>query len=109
MTVNNICPGMFPSESNGADLMEESQTFIKRMTPMQRAGTPTDLNTVGDMDAAVVFLASEESRYITGITLPATAGGLACSLKTGNQNKSQTSCFEMGRKRHGTISAPCCR
>lgn len=29
VTVNNICPGMFPSESNGADLMEESQTFIK--------------------------------------------------------------------------------
>lgn len=27
VTVNNICPGMFPSESNGADLMEESQTF----------------------------------------------------------------------------------
>ena len=23
VTVNNICPGMFPSESNGADLMEE--------------------------------------------------------------------------------------
>lgn len=34
VTVNNICPGMFPSESNGADLMEESQTFIKRMTPI---------------------------------------------------------------------------
>ena len=77
VTVNNICPGMFPSESNGADLMEESQTFIKRMTPMQRAGTPTDLNTVGDMDAAVVFLASEESRYITGITLPCD-GGWTC-------------------------------
>ena len=77
VTVNNICPSMFPSESNGADLMEESQTFIKRMTPMQRAGTPTDLNTVGDMDAAVVFLASEESRYITGITLPCD-GGWTC-------------------------------
>ena len=77
VTVNNICPGMFPSESNGADLMAESQAFIKRMTPMQRAGTPTDLNTVGDMDAAVVFLASEESRYITGITLPCD-GGWTC-------------------------------
>lgn len=77
VTVNNICPGMFPSESNGADLMEESQAFIKRMTPMQRPGTPTDLNTVGDMDAAVVFLASEESRYITGVTLPCD-GGWTC-------------------------------
>ena len=77
VTVNSICPGMFPSESNGADLMEESQAFIRRMTPMQRAGTPTDLNTVGDMDAAVVFLASEESRYITGVTLPCD-GGWTC-------------------------------
>ena len=77
ITVNNICPGMFPSEANGKELMEESQAFIERITPMQRAGTPTDLDTVGDMDAAVVFLASEESRYVTGVTLPCD-GGWTC-------------------------------
>lgn len=77
VTVNSICPGMFPSESNGADLMEESQAFIQRFTPMGRPGRPTDLNTVGDMDAAVVFLASEESRYVTGVTLPCD-GGWTC-------------------------------
>ncbi len=74
VTVNNICPGMFPSEANGEDLMKESERFIKRMTPMQRAGRPTDLETVGDMDAAVVFLASEEARYVTGVTLPVDGG-----------------------------------
>ena len=77
VTVNNICPGMFPSESNGAEMMRENQAFIERCTPMQRAGRPTDLNTVGDMDAAVVFLASEESRYVTGVTLPCD-GGWTC-------------------------------
>lgn len=77
VTVNNICPGMFPSEANGEELMRESQTFIERTTPMMRPGTPTDLNTVGDLDAAVVFLASEESRYVTGVTLPCD-GGWTC-------------------------------
>lgn len=77
VTVNNICPGMFPSEANGEELMRESQAFIERITPMQRAGNPTDINTVGDMDAAVVFLASEESRYVTGVTLPVD-GGWTC-------------------------------
>ncbi|MCC8149969.1 MAG: SDR family oxidoreductase [Lachnospiraceae bacterium] len=77
VTVNNICPGMFPSESNGKEFMEGQETFIRRITPMQRAGKPTDLNTVGDMDAAVVFLASEESRYVTGVTLPCD-GGWTC-------------------------------
>lgn len=77
VTVNSICPGMFPSEANSEQLMEESEKFIRRITPMQRAGTPTDLETVGDMDAAVVFLASEESRYVTGVTLPCD-GGWTC-------------------------------
>ncbi len=77
VTVNNICPGMFPSESNGKEFMEGQEAFIRRITPMQRAGKPTDLNTVGDMDAAVVFLASEESRYVTGVTLPCD-GGWTC-------------------------------
>lgn len=77
VTVNTICPGTFPSEANGPDMIEESQALIKQMVPMQRTGTPTDLHTVGDMDAAVVFLASEESRYITGVTLPCD-GGWTC-------------------------------
>lgn len=77
VTVNTICPGTFPSEANGPDMIEESQALIRQMVPMQRTGTPTDLHTVGDMDAAVVFFASEESRYITGVTLPCD-GGWTC-------------------------------
>lgn len=77
ITVNNICPGTFPSESNGDEFIESQTEFIKRSTPMQRAGTPTTLGVVGDMDAAVVFLASEESRYVTGVTVPVD-GGWTC-------------------------------
>ena len=77
VTVNNICPGMFPSEANSDEFMETQKDFICRITPMQRAGIPTTMSTVGDMDAAVVFLASEESRYVTGITLPVD-GGWTC-------------------------------
>lgn len=77
VTVNNICPGMFPSEVNTPEMMAENAAFIARSVPMGRPGTPTDLNTVGDMDAAVVFLASEEARFVTGVTLPVD-GGWTC-------------------------------
>lgn len=78
ITVNAIAPGTFPSESNGKEFMEMNMPFVLRTTPMQRTGTPTDMNTVGDMDAAIVFLSSEESRYITGILLPVDGGWTCC-------------------------------
>ena len=77
VTVNTICPGTFPSEANGPEMIEETEKFLRASVPMGRAGTPTDMKTAGDMDAAVVFLASEESRYITGVTLPVD-GGWTC-------------------------------
>lgn len=78
ITVNAISPGTFPSESNDTDFMEMNMPFVRRTTPMQRVGTPTDLNTVGDMDAAIVFLASEEARYVTGVILPVDGGWTCC-------------------------------
>lgn len=77
VTVNDICPGMFPSEANSDEFMETQQDFIKRITPMQRAGIPTTMDRVGDLDAAVVFLASEEARYVTGVSLPVDGGWTA--------------------------------
>lgn len=77
ITVNSICPGTFPSEANDEKMMKENAEFVKKTIPMQRPGTPTDLNTVGDMDAAIVFLASEESRFVTGVILPVD-GGWTC-------------------------------
>ena len=78
ITVNAICPGTFPSESNDQEFVDMNMPFVKRVTPMQRPGTPTDLDTVGDMDAAIVFLASEEARYVTGVILPVDGGWTCC-------------------------------
>ena len=78
ITVNAISPGTFPSECNDAAFVAMNMPFVHRTTPMQRTGRPTDLDTVGDMDAAIVFLASEEARYITGVNIPVDGGWTCC-------------------------------
>ncbi len=64
ITVNCLAPGWFRTEQNKA-LYENKEwvEYICDRIPLKRPGQPNDL------DGAVVFLASEESRYITGQTL----------------------------------------
>jgi gluconate 5-dehydrogenase len=64
ITVNCIAPGWFKTAQNKVlyDNQEWVDYLIDRI-PMKRPGEPHDL------DGAVVFLASESSRYITGQTL----------------------------------------
>jgi gluconate 5-dehydrogenase len=64
VTVNCLAPGWFKTEQNKA--LYENQEWVDYLTdriPVKRPGEPHDL------DGAVVFLASEASRYITGQTL----------------------------------------
>jgi gluconate 5-dehydrogenase len=64
ITVNCLAPGWFRTEQN--KVMYENQEWVDYLCdriPLKRPGRPDDL------DGAVVFLASEESRYITGQTL----------------------------------------
>ena len=64
LTVNCLAPGWFRTEQN--KVMYESQEWLDYLVdriPVKRPGAPHDL------DGAVVFLASESSRYITGQTL----------------------------------------
>ena len=64
VTVNVLAPGWFKTEQN--KVMYEDETwveYLKERIPLNRPGRPDDL------DGAVVFLASEASRYITGQTL----------------------------------------
>jgi NAD(P)-dependent dehydrogenase (short-subunit alcohol dehydrogenase family) len=64
VTVNCLAPGWFRTEQNKV-LYENSEwvEYLCDRIPLKRAGQPQDL------DAAVVFLAAESSRYITGQTL----------------------------------------
>ncbi len=64
ITVNCLAPGWFRTEQN--KIMYENQEWVDYLCdriPVKRPGRPDDL------DGAVVFLASESSRYITGQTL----------------------------------------
>src|ERR1019366_6208541 len=64
ITVNCLAPGWFRTEQN--KVLYENQAWVDYLTeriPLKRPGQPHDL------DGAVVFLASEESRYVTGQTL----------------------------------------
>ena len=64
ITVNCLAPGWFRTKQN--NVLYEDQEWVDYLTeriPMQRPGQPNDL------DGAVVFLASEASRYVTGQTI----------------------------------------
>ena len=64
VTVNCLAPGWFRTEQNKA-LYEDADwvEYLVDRIPLKRPGQPHDL------DGAVVFLASEASRYVTGQTL----------------------------------------
>ena len=69
ITCNAICPGYFETELTKAVLdTPKFQEFAKTHVPMERYGMP------GELDAAAVFLASEEASYVTGAILPVDGG-----------------------------------
>ncbi|MBR2640898.1 SDR family oxidoreductase [Candidatus Saccharibacteria bacterium] len=72
ITCNAICPGYFETELT-KDVLDTPrfQEFAKTHVPMERYGKP------GELDAAVVFLASKESSYVTGLIMPVD-GGYTC-------------------------------
>ena len=64
VTVNCLAPGWFKTAQN--QVMYQDAEWVDYLTeriPVRRPGAPNDL------DGAVVFLASEASRYVTGQTL----------------------------------------
>lgn len=64
VTVNALAPGWFKTEQNKAMYEDEGWVeYLVERIPLKRPGQPNDL------DGAVVFLASEASRYVTGQTL----------------------------------------
>ena len=67
ITVNAVAPGVIQTPMLGG-LKPEVLAEYEKQIPMGRIGRPEDVAN------AVLFLASEESEYITGQTLPITGG-----------------------------------
>ena len=72
ITVNSICPGYFYTPLTTETLNTPFfQQNARTMIPMERYGQE------GELDTAVVFLASRHSSYVTGVALPVD-GGYTC-------------------------------
>ena len=72
ITCNAICPGYFETELTKAVLdTKEFQAYMEHTVPMKRYGKS------GELNAAAIFLASNEASYVTGVILPVD-GGYTC-------------------------------
>ena len=70
--VNALAPGYFPTEMNAPMTADPGRReALLARTPMGRSGEPEDLT------GALLFLASDASRFVTGHTLPVD-GGMSC-------------------------------
>lgn len=62
--INALCPGFIDTPI----IPEESKDVLRQMTPMKRLGESTE------MAKAVLFLASDDSTFMTGNTLTVDGG-----------------------------------
>lgn len=70
--VNVVSPGLTETDATAWIPSEQKQVAGKGI-PLQRIGQPDDIA------GAILFLASEQAQYITGVYLPVSGGGSKCS------------------------------
>jgi gluconate 5-dehydrogenase len=76
VTVNCLAPGWFRTQQSEVLFQNEKWVaYLKDRIPLRRPGEPSDL------EGAVVFLASDASRYVTGQTLLVDGGITTGSTK----------------------------
>lgn len=66
--VNAIAPGWFETRMTSDFLQGSARSYLKSVNPMRRLGEP------GDLDGAILLLASDAGRYITGTVLTVDGG-----------------------------------
>ncbi|WP_069167156.1 3-oxoacyl-ACP reductase FabG1 [Nocardia altamirensis] len=67
ITANVVAPGFIETDMT-AGLPDDLREMIEKFVPLKRVGQPEDVA------AVVSFLASEDSRYVTGAVLPVDGG-----------------------------------
>lgn len=78
VTVNSICPGFFESQAVSGKHLDALLPMIERKTPMGRPGKGCrSAQEGGELDSAIIFLAAEESSYVTGANI-SVDGGWSC-------------------------------
>jgi 3-oxoacyl-[acyl-carrier protein] reductase len=70
ITVNTVAPGVIDTDMHQGRLVGDALAWVSSLSPMNRVGTPED---IAD---AVAFLASDDSRWVTGHWLDASGGTL---------------------------------
>jgi NAD(P)-dependent dehydrogenase (short-subunit alcohol dehydrogenase family) len=66
--VNAIAPGYFETDISRAFLQSEAGQRMAKAIPQRRFGEPEDL------DGALLFLAGDSSKYVTGVLIPVDGG-----------------------------------
>jgi 3-oxoacyl-[acyl-carrier protein] reductase len=70
ITVNTVAPGVIDTDIHRGRLVGQARTYLASQSPMGRLGMPEDVADV------VAFLASEDSRWVTGQWVDVTGGTL---------------------------------
>ena len=72
--VNALAPGYFVTDLNRDFLDSEAGEAVKKRIPMRRFGA------YGDLDGALLLLASDAGRFMTGATVVVDGGHLIAGL-----------------------------